>query len=198
MSLPLLLASSSPFRQTLLKKLAINFTSASPDIDEAHKQGESARQLVQRLAFEKAQALAADYPSHLIIGSDQVCVIDEQILGKPSDYNTALAQLRQASGKRVRFYTGLSLHNSATGQSETLVDTFDVVFRTLDDALIERYLRLEQPYGCAGSFKSEGAGIVLFERLEGKDPNTLVGLPLIDLIGLLERQGVQVPGNAID
>lgn len=195
MTLPLLLASSSPFRQTILSKLAIPFSSASPDIDESPILGESAHDLVARLALSKAKALSDDYPQHLIIGSDQVCVIDGEILGKPGNHANAIAQLKRASGKSVRFYTGLSLVNSETGESETVVDTFDVVFRSLSDALIERYLRLEQPYNCAGSFKSEGAGIALFERLEGKDPNSLIGLPLIELVALLEKQGVQVPGE---
>lgn len=195
MSLPILLASSSPFRQSLLKKLALPFLSVSPDVDESKQLDEKAPDLVARLALAKANALADDYPQHLIIGSDQVCVIDNDILGKPHTHANAKIQLQRASGKSVRFYTGLALLNSATGNSDISVDTFDVIFRTLDDALIERYLRLEQPYSCAGSFKSEGTGIVLFERLEGKDPNTLVGLPLIDLITMLERQGVQVPGN---
>jgi septum formation protein len=114
------------------------------------------------------------------------------VLGKPGDHARAVAQLKTLSGRRVTFQTGLCLLNSATGHAEIEVDTFHVVFRVLDEAMIERYLRREQPYHCAGSFKSEGLGIALFDRLQGDDPNALIGLPLIRLTRMLENAGVQV------
>ena len=137
-------------------------------------------------------AVAARQPDSLIIGSDQVAVIDGEILGKPGNHDKAVAQLKTASGRRVTFLTGLCLYNSATGDSQVEVVPFGVVFRELSEAQIENYLQAEQPYNCAGSFKSEAMGIALFERLEGEDPNTLIGLPLIRLVRMLEAEGVRV------
>ncbi|WP_427979131.1 Maf family protein [Agarivorans sp.] len=184
----LILASSSPFRKQVLEKVTPHFSSFSPDIDESPQKDESAQQLVVRLAEQKALAGAASYPQHLIIGSDQVCCIDGEIVGKPGNHVNAVKQLSRASGKTIMFYTGLALYNSQTQHMESLVDTFEVGFRELSPSLIERYLNSEQPYNCAGSFKSEGSGIVLFKYLRGDDPNTLIGLPLIKLCGLLEAQ----------
>ncbi len=188
----LVLASTSPFRKALLEKLQLEFTTDSPDIDESRLDGESPEQLVARLAEQKAMAVAQRHPDSLIIGSDQVAVNDGQILGKPGSHDKAVAQLASASGKRVTFLTGLCLYNSATGDSQVEVAPFGVVFRELDKTQIENYLRAEQPYNCAGSFKSEAMGIALFERLEGEDPNTLIGLPLIRLVRMLEAEGVRV------
>ncbi len=186
----IVLASTSPFRRELLGKLGLPFESASPDIDESAHPGETPEQLVARLAEEKARAVAAKHPQALIIGSDQVAVNDGEILGKPGGHEKAQEQLRAASGKTVCFLTGLCLYNSATGHAQVVVEPFEVVFRPLDEAQIENYLRAEQPYNCAGSFKSEGLGIALFERLNGDDPNSLIGLPLIRLIRMLEQEGV--------
>jgi MAF protein len=190
--LPLILGSSSPFRAELLSKLALPFETASPDIDESALDDETAPQLVLRLAEAKARAVAILHPKALIIGSDQVAVCNGNILGKPGDYETAVKQLQAASGKTVFFLTGLALYNSESDSIQSVVDPFAVHFRELNIAQIDGYLRQEQPYQCAGSFKSEGLGISLFEALQGDDPNSLVGLPLIQLIKMLEHEGIDV------
>ncbi|CNH49126.1 Maf-like protein [Yersinia massiliensis] len=186
----LVLASTSSYRRALLEKLQLPFISAAPKADETPLRGEMADALVQRLALAKAQALAECYPQHVIIGSDQVCVINNQIVGKPHNHANALKQLQQASGQCVTFYTGLALVNTATGHVNCVCETFDVYFRILSEAEINGYLTREQPWDCAGSFKSEGLGITLFERLSGRDPNTLIGLPLITLTQMLIEQGI--------
>lgn len=187
---PLVLASTSPFRRSLLQKLGIPFVAAAPDADETPLKDEDARHLVTRLAQQKAQSLASQYPHHLIIGSDQVCVLDGNITGKPLTEEKARLQLAQASGHIVTFYTGLAVYNSANGQLQTECEPFDVHFRHLSAEEIARYVDKEKPLYCAGSFKSEGLGITLFERLNGRDPNTLVGLPLIALCQMLRNEGV--------
>ena len=184
----LILASTSPYRKMLLDKLGLPFESAAPNVDELALPGETPRSLVLRLAQAKAQALAARYPNHLIIGSDQVCVLDGEITGKPHTEENARLQLKKASGNVVTFYTGLALYNSANGQLQTECEPFDVHFRHLSEQEINVYIRKESPLNCAGSFKSEGLGIALFDRLEGRDPNTLVGLPLIALCKMLRRE----------
>lgn len=186
----IVLASTSPFRRALLEKLTLPFITDAPETDETPLTGETAIQLVQRLAHAKAEALAMRYPSHLIIGSDQVCVLNGVITGKPHTRENAIAQLTQASGNIITFYTGLALLNSASGKAQILCEPFHVHFRTLSAAEIDAYVDKEQPFNCAGSFKSEGLGITLFERLEGRDPNTLVGLPLIALCEMLRNEGV--------
>jgi MAF protein len=188
----LVLASSSPYRQSLLRKLGLPFICASPDIDETAPPGETPTALTRRLAIAKTQALADRFPHHLIIGSDQVACIDGQILGKPGTAAKAAAQLQLASGRTVEFFTGLCLLDSANGSHQTTVEVFTVHFRTLSDRQIAHYIEREQPLDCAGSFKSEGLGIALFERLEGDDPNTLIGLPLIRLTDMLMQAGVSV------
>jgi MAF protein len=188
----LVLGSSSPFRATLLGKLNLPFITESPDIDESAQQNESPTALVERLAQQKAMAIAANHPDALIIGSDQVAVINNEILGKPGHHEKAIEQLRLASGKTVRFITGLALYDARRDKMQSLIEPFDVTFRTLTEHEIEAYLLAEQPYQCAGSFKSEGLGICLFERLSGDDPNSLVGLPLIQLIRLLNNVDVNV------
>ncbi len=187
------LGSTSPFRKELLGRLGIPFTTASPDVDETALDGESPQDLVTRLSLAKAQAVAADHPESLIIGSDQVACNDGKILGKPGNRENALQQLSEASGKRISFYTGLCLLNTESGRSQVICEPFHVHFRALDKSQIERYLDAEQPYNCAGSFKSEGLGIALFERMEGDDPNSLIGLPLIRLVAMLEEEGVSIP-----
>ncbi|MDD1782739.1 Maf-like protein [Enterovibrio sp. ZSDZ35] len=186
------LASGSKYRQSLLQKLNLPFETCSPDIDESAIVGESPEDLVQRLSIEKAKACAASFPDALIIGSDQVCVIDGKILGKPHTTENAVSQLKAASGKHVTFYTGLTLLNSATGHSQTDLEPFHVHFRDLSDSEIQSYVERELPLDCAGSFKCESLGIALFKKLEGRDPNTLVGLPLIRLCEMLKEEGVSV------
>lgn len=191
MTIPkILLASSSIYRHQLLRKLGVPFEWASPDIDESHQPGESPAQLVQRLAETKARRLASTYPNHLIIGSDQVATIDHQILGKPHTHTNASIQLKSFRQREVAFMTGLCLFNPTANRIQTSVETYKVKFRNLSDEQIENYLQREQPYDCAGSFKSEGLGICLFERLEGDDPNTLVGLPLIALTRMLANEEI--------
>ena len=191
--LPLLLASSSVYRRDLLSRLHLPFTCSSPDIDESHRPGESALELVQRLSLEKAQALAASHPAHLIIGSDQVAVLNDQIIGKPHTFDKARQQLLNASGARVSFLTSLTLLNSQTGHYQTDCVPFTVHMRHLSAEQIERYLHAEEPYDCAGSFKAEGLGVSLFQRTEGDDATSLVGLPLIRLVDMLLAQGVAIP-----
>ena len=191
--LPLLLASSSIYRRELLARLQLPFICSSPDIDESHQSGESAIDLVKRLAEAKARALADGHPAHLIIGSDQVAALDGRIIGKPHTFDKAREQLLAASGNRVTFLTGLALLNSQTGTCQIDCIPFTVHMRPLDPARIERYLNAEQPYDCAGSFKAEGLGVSLFQSTEGPDATSLVGLPLIRLVDMLLAEGVQVP-----
>ncbi|EKB1991525.1 septum formation inhibitor Maf [Vibrio parahaemolyticus] len=187
----LVLASTSPFRQQLLEKLSVPFICLSPDCDETPYESEAPLDLVQRLAVNKATSCSIKKPS-LVIGSDQVCVIDGKIVGKPLNRENAINQLLAQSGKAITFYTGLAVYNSVTNLTEVGYDTFEVHFRNLNREQIERYVDREEPFYCAGSFKSEGMGICLFEKLVGKDPNTLVGLPLIDLIDMLKKQGFEI------
>lgn len=190
----LLLASSSPYRRELLDRLQLPFTWQSPSIDETRREDETAIDLVRRLAEEKARALAERYTDHLIIGSDQVAVLgDGQILGKPHDLERAQKQLRAASGSSVTFLTGLALLNSQSGRCQVDCVPFTVHFRSLSDTQILRYLQREQPFDCAGSFKSEGLGISLFRSTEGEDASSLIGLPLIRLVDMLINEGVDVP-----
>ncbi|MEG5263812.1 nucleoside triphosphate pyrophosphatase [Pseudomonas sp. JDS28PS106] len=189
----LLLASSSPYRRELLSRLRLPFICQSPDIDESRHPQETAVSLVQRLAREKARALADAHPGHLIIGSDQVAVLDGEILGKPHTFDRAFAQLSAASGNSVTFLTGLALLNSDTGICQIDHVPFTVHMRQLSADSIERYLRAEQPFDCAGSFKAEGLGVSLFRATEGSDATSLVGLPLIRLVDMLIKEGVCVP-----
>ncbi|MFQ2091475.1 Maf family protein [Aeromonas taiwanensis] len=193
MQMPLILASTSRYRKALLEKLGLPFQCASPEVDETPMPGESAEALVSRLARAKAMAIAERHDHGLIIGSDQVCVCDGQILGKPGTVENAVAQLMRAQGKHVTFLTGLCVIDAASGHAEQMVEPFAVHFRSLDEAAIRRYVETELPLDCAGSFKCEGMGIVLFEALEGRDPNALIGLPLIALIDLLGRHGLHLP-----
>lgn len=188
----IILASTSPYRRALLERLGLAFRAVAPGIDETPSHGELPQALVMRLAEAKARALVRDYPRALIIGSDQVACIDGQILGKPGDRANAIAQLERLSGREVIFHTGLCLLDTQHNRAETLVEPFRVFFRPLTSAQIAGYVDREQPFDCAGSFKSEGLGIALFERLEGEDPNTLIGLPLIRLIRLLEAKGIDL------
>lgn len=188
----LVLASTSPFRKALLEKLQLPFVCDKPEIDETPLPGEHIEAMVRRLSLEKARACAANHPDALIIGSDQSAVLGGEKLGKPGDFDTAMAQLRAASGQAVTFYTGLCLLNSQSGKHQIDCVTCKVIFRQLDDATIRAYLEKEQPFNCAGSFKSEALGIALFERFEGDDPNALIGLPLIRLCTFLQNAGMPV------
>ena len=188
----LILASSSPFRRELLSRLMIPFEVVAPDVDETPRQHESPQALVERLAILKAQTVAAKQADALVIGSDQVAVHSGEIVGKPLTHERAVEQLRSASGKTVMLYTGLALVNSSTGRVQSEIVPYGVTFRALTDRQIETYLRKEQPYHCAGSVKSEGLGVALLERFDGEDPATLIGLPLIRLIRMLENEGLAV------
>lgn len=189
----LVLGSTSPYRRQLLEKLALTFETAAPACDERAEMGEAPAALAERLSEAKARSVAEQYPDGLIIGSDQVAVLNGSIVGKPRDRAAAIEQLRAASGRPVQFLTGLCLYNAATDRAQRSVEPFSVAFRKLEDDEIERYLDHEAPYNCAGSFKSEGYGITLVEALEGRDPSALVGLPLIALSAMLRKEGVRLP-----
>ena len=184
----LVLGSSSPFRRELLERLMVPFVVDSPNIDETALPQETPIALVERLAIEKARAVATRHPNALVIGSDQIALHNDSVVGKPGTHEAAVEQLRQASGNTVTLYTGLALVNSKTGRVQSDVVRFATHFKTLSDATIERYLLKEQPYNCAGSLKSEGLGIALLERFDGDDPSALIGLPLIRLIAMLEAE----------
>ncbi|MDH5766635.1 MAG: Maf family nucleotide pyrophosphatase [Gammaproteobacteria bacterium] len=186
----LVLASTSPFRKALLDRLALAYETDSPDIDESPLDGENIEAMVVRLAEEKARAVADNHPDALIIGSDQSAVLDGTVLTKPGNYDNAFQQLKNASGKRIVFHTGLCLLNTRTGKFQSTNVPYTVVFKQLTDEMIDHYLKKEEPYNCAGSFKSEALGIALFEKFEGEDPNALVGLPLIQLVNMLNNEGM--------
>lgn len=187
----LILASSSPFRRELLNKLGLPFESLSPNIDESRLDSETPSDLVGRLSLEKAQAIGANHPHSLVIGSDQIAVLGNDIMTKPHEHEKAVYQLRKCSGKEVQFLTGLCLYNTETHAHQLAVIPFSVHFLPLTDSQIEHYLLKEKPYNCAGSFKAEGLGITLFSRLNGEDPNSLIGLPLIALTAMLRNEGVE-------
>lgn len=188
----LVLASTSLYRSELLKRLQIPFITAAPDVDETPLSDETAQATSHRLSREKARAAAAAYPDALIIGSDQVALLDGQQIGKPLTHDNAVKQLRTMRGKTTCFYTALTLLNSRTGHMQTEVAENMVTLRELSDEEIEGYLLKEQPYHCAGSAKSEGLGIALMSKMTGDDPNALIGLPLILLIEMLRRENVQL------
>jgi len=190
----LVLASSSPYRCALLERLRLPFQTQTPAVDEGRRTGEGPGELVQRLARDKAEAVADSYPVHRIIAGDQVALApDGEILGKPGHRGAAMAQLRRFGGHRVELISSLCLYNSATGQWQQTREIFAVHFRQLDEAMIRRYVDREEPFDCAGSFRCEGLGITLFERLEGRDPNSLQGLPLIALTDMLRAEGLELP-----
>jgi MAF protein len=189
---PIVLASSSKYRRQLLEKLGLDFISCGSDVDESRKPGELPEVMVSRLSIEKAAALGKLYPEHLIIGSDQAAVLDQEILGKPGGREVAIQQLAKQSGRTVQFYTGICVLDSKTGRCLSDRDVCSVHFKTLASSQICNYVDLDQPFDCAGSFKSEGLGIALFSKIVGDDPNALVGLPLIKLVSLLEKFGVKI------
>jgi len=186
----LILASTSPYRRVLLERLQLPFEIVAPDIDETPLANETPQALVERLAIAKARVVADTFDHALVIGSDQVAVHDNEIVGKPRDHDHAVEQLRRASGNTITLYTGLALINSVTHTTRSEVVPYRVAFRKLTNEQIEYYLRKEQPYDCAGSVKSEGLGIALLKHVEGDDPSTLVGLPLIQLVNMLECEGL--------
>ena len=190
--LSLILASTSPFRKSVLERLHIPFKSFAPNIDESQLPNEVPTKLVKRLAELKAQAAQSAYPQALIIGSDQVAVIDDKILGKPGNHEQAIEQLTFASGKQVDFLTGLCLLNTNTNKAQTDIVRFSVKFRQLSLSQIENYLHKDKPYNCSGSFKSEGLGIALLDEMLGNDPTAIIGLPLIRLVRMLEAEGMSV------
>jgi septum formation protein len=188
----IILGSSSIYRKELLQRLQIPFETVSPKINEMPLDNESPEETATRLAEAKAREVARIFPQALIIGSDQVAVLEDTRLGKPLNHGNATEQLRLMRGKEVIFYTALCLLNSSTDRLQMRVIPFFVKFRKLSDQQIENYLLKEQPYHCAGSAKSEGLGIALIERMTGDDPNALIGLPLISLIDMLAHEGVAV------
>jgi len=190
MTFPLVIASGSRYRAALLAQLQLPFTQASPDIDESPLTDETPEAYVLRLAKGKASALTARYPEHWIIGSDQTCIINGRVCGKPMTEERAIEQLLAVQGQRVTFLTGLCLMNSASGKQYSLVEPFHVHFRTLSREELTHYVSTEQPLDCAGSFKVEGLGINLFSALEGRDSNSLIGLPLIGLCDLMREAGL--------
>jgi septum formation protein len=190
---PLVLASTSPYRRELLQRLRIPFETLAPAVDETAREGERPEALARRLSLEKARAVAARRPGALVIGSDQTASVDgTATIGKPGSHERATAQLRAASGRTLVFHTGLCLWRPDADPVVECVQT-RVRFRILDDDEIERYLRAETPYDCAGSAKSEGLGVTLLEAQEGPDPTALVGLPLIRLSAMLRLAGVRLP-----
>ena len=190
---PLVLGSTSRYRRELLQRLGLPFEVLAPDVDETPLEGEAPSALAQRLALAKARAVASQRPEALVIGSDQVADLDGEPLGKPGTHERAVAQLRRMSGRTVLFQTALAVVCQATGFERVDLAVVRVVFRELDDATIERYLRAEQPYDCAGSAKSEGLGIALLEHIDNDDPTALVGLPLIRTARLLREAGLALP-----
>ncbi|SFL21360.1 septum formation protein [Nitrosomonas aestuarii] len=188
----IVLGSSSIYRQELLRRLQIPFETANPQADESALLNELPEKTAQRLAEAKARSVAKTYSKALIIGSDQVAVLDGIRLGKPLTHANAVKQLQLIRGREVTFFTALCLLNSYTDQLQTQMVPYHVKFRQLSDQQIENYLAKEQPYHCAGSAKSEGLGIALIERMQGDDPNALIGLPLIALIEMFENEGVEV------
>ena len=195
--MPLILASSSPFRKAILEKLGVTFVTASPDIDEARHDGETPYDLVLRLAVAKARQVAKSH-SGLIIASDQVATFGlgsdkaDEILTKPLTHENAFKQLKQSSGRTVTFLTSITLLNTKTNNLQNHVEFFQVFFKTLSDNQIRSYLEKENVLNCAGSFKSEGLGIALFRCMKGDDPNSLIGLPIIKLVDMLAKENVHI------
>ncbi len=188
----IVLASTSKYRRELLARLGLPFEVASPGVDETPLANEAPQDSARRLAEAKARAVAAYYPAAIIIGSDQVAVLEGMTLGKPGNHANALRQLKTMRAKEVVFHTALCVYNAAAGAAETRVVPYYVRFRDYSDAEVEHYLQREQPYDCAGSARCEGLGIALIAAMRGDDPNALIGLPLIALTEMLAAQGVQV------
>jgi septum formation protein len=189
----LILGSTSPFRKALLQRFNLEFDTDKPEIDETPLANETPEDYVLRLSLEKAKVVARRHPNALIIGSDQCSILGGNIRGKPGDHQSAVIQLTESSGQRVSFLSGLCLYDSNDDSYQLDLVPFHVDFRDLNKKEIESYLLAEQPYNCAGSFKSEGLGITLFKQLQGSDPTALVGLPLIRLSEMLRKKGIALP-----
>ncbi|CAN7155696.1 MULTISPECIES: Maf family protein [Variovorax] len=192
MQRPLILASTSRYRRELLNRLHLPFDVQPPEVDETALDGETPRELAERLALEKARAVAARFPEAVVIGSDQVAELAGEALGKPGDHARATAQLRRMRGQTLVFQTAVAVVCEATGFVQRDLAPVRVVFRELSDAAIEQYLQAEQPYDCAGSAKSEGLGIALLSAIDSDDPTALVGLPLIRTCRMLRAAGVEL------
>ena len=192
MQRPLILASTSRYRRELLNRLHLPFDVLPPEVDETALPGETPRELAERLALEKARAVAARFPEAVVIGSDQVADLAGEALGKPGDHARATAQLRKMRGQTLIFQTAVAVVCQATGFVERDLAPVRVVFRDLSDAAIEQYLQAEHPYDCAGSAKSEGLGIALLSAIDSDDPTALVGLPLIRTCRMLRSAGVEL------
>ena len=188
----LVLASTSLYRKELLQRLGVPFITAAPDLDESALTGETAAQTSERLAIAKAQVLADQFPNSLIIGSDQVALLNGEQLGKPGNHERAVRQLAAMRGHTIDFHTALCLFNTATGRTQSYVDVTRVTMRNYSDAQIESYLQREQPYNCAGSAKTEGLGVVMIAAIEGRDPAAIIGLPLIELITMLTAENFPI------
>ncbi len=188
----LVLASTSPYRRKLLERLRVPFDVVAPGVDETPLPGESPANLTHRLAIAKAQAVGKAHPTALVIGSDQVAALDGEALSKPEIHERAVAQLRRMRGRRIEFLTALAVHCEATAKTVARTVRYTVEFRSFSDRQLEDYLRIEQPYDCAGSAKADGLGIALIRRMAGDDPNALIGLPLIALVDLLAEHGYEI------
>ena len=190
---PLVLGSTSRYRRELLERLNLPFEVAAPDVDESPLPGEAPRDLALRLALAKARAVAQQHPGAVVIGSDQVADLGGEPLGKPGQHERAVQQLRQMRGQTVVFQTAVAVVCAATGFEQVELAPVEVRFRALNDEEIERYLRAEQPYDCAGSAKSEGLGIALLDAIHSDDPTALIGLPLIRTCRMLRAAGLVLP-----
>jgi septum formation protein len=189
---PLILASSSPYRQALLARLGLTFRAIAPELDETALAGEKALDTALRLARAKADSVARQHQGALVIGSDQVACLNGSAIGKPGNHANALVQLQQMRGQQVAFHSALCLLDTRNSPPDVQIEvvTVQVRFRDLPDAELDAYLRIEQPYDCAGSAKNEGLGIALLEKIESTDPTALTGLPLITLTSMLRRAGI--------
>lgn len=189
----LILASRSPYRRQLLERLELPFETIAANIDESPLPNENPTAYVSRLAHEKAAEIAKTHAGNLVIGSDQCAVVNGDILGKPGDRETAIQQLEMVSGREIQFLTGVCIMHAQTNWQRAEIAPFTVVFRTLSRREIERYIEQDQPYDCAGSFKSEGFGVTLCQSMQGTDPTALIGLPLILVAQMLREFGFELP-----
>ena len=190
---PLILASSSRYRAELLQRLGLPFEQVAPAIDETRGKDELAADYVARLARDKAAAVAGTHPGAIVIGSDQCSECRGEILGKPHTEARAIEQLQRSAGQRVTLWTAVAVHDPSSGRARVETVPTEVQFRRLGAEAIRRYVAQEQPLDCAGAFRAEGLGIALFEKIEGSDPNALIGLPLIALVRLLSQLGIVLP-----
>lgn len=190
---PIVLGSTSPFRKLLLEKLQLGFLQDKPEINEEPLMKEYPLEMVKRLAREKAAVFYKKYPAHIIISSDQTAVFNNHALGKPKTYEKACQQLKLFSGQAVVFHTAMCVSNTLTNQTYEYCEKTTVHFRELSDEVIHNYIDIEQPLNCAGSFKSEGLGVTLFKKIESRDPNALIGLPLMALTDIFYEMGYPLP-----